>query len=319
MNPVLSIIVPVYNVENYLTQCVDSILNQPFSDFELILIDDGSPDNCGAICDDYASQDNRVIVIHKNNGGLSSARNAGIDIATGAYLSFIDSDDFISEDYYQANMAYLLSHPWIDMTIMQVCYFDNKKNIINKNVEQEYLGNFISVGYLFSNDYICSSWINIYKKEVFDSIRFPNGKIFEDGYILPEIASVIKNIFVSKDGIYFYRQRENSIMRKMRSEKDWQDILESHLRMLDYAYQYPDSHMRFIRRYKNFSLAMIKAINELPNGNFEEYINKFQIYNFSVNEMTKAGVSFFEFIRLYTTKKFGFKFMAYIYTILGKR
>jgi glycosyltransferase involved in cell wall biosynthesis len=97
----ISIIVPVYDVEKYLKKCVDSILNQTFKDFELILVDDGSPDNSGAICDQYAEKDSRVRVIHKENGGLSDARNAGIEVARGKYLGFVDSDDFVNEDMYK--------------------------------------------------------------------------------------------------------------------------------------------------------------------------------------------------------------------------
>lgn len=94
----ISIIVPIYKVERYLKRCVDSILNQTFTDFELILVDDGSPDNCGRICDEYAEKDNRIYVIHKENGGLSDARNAGLDYATGQYIIFVDSDDFVEPD-----------------------------------------------------------------------------------------------------------------------------------------------------------------------------------------------------------------------------
>lgn len=99
--PKISIIVPVYNVEKYLEKCVRSILAQTFTDFELILVDDGSPDSSGAMCDQFAEQDQRVKVIHKENGGLSDARNAGIEIATGEYLGFVDSDDYIADDMYE--------------------------------------------------------------------------------------------------------------------------------------------------------------------------------------------------------------------------
>lgn len=100
MIPLLSVIVPVYNVEKYLTRCIDSILNQTFSNFELILIDDGSPDRCGEICDTYVQKDARIVVIHKENGGVSSARNKGLDIAKGKYLTFVDSDDDIARTYF---------------------------------------------------------------------------------------------------------------------------------------------------------------------------------------------------------------------------
>lgn len=99
--PKISIIVPIYNVEKYIEKCIQSILNQTFSDFELILVNDGSTDSCGEICDKYKKLDDRIIVIHKVNGGLSSARNAGIDIARGEYIGFIDSDDYIHEKMYE--------------------------------------------------------------------------------------------------------------------------------------------------------------------------------------------------------------------------
>ena len=105
--PKVSVIVPVYKVESYLRKCVDSILGQSFSDFEVILVDDGSPDNCGAICDDYATRDQRVKVIHKINGGLSDARNVGLDAAIGQYICFVDSDDWIEQDLLKDNVAVL--------------------------------------------------------------------------------------------------------------------------------------------------------------------------------------------------------------------
>ena len=99
MKPLISVIVPIYKVEKYLTICVDSLLRQSYGNLEIILVDDGSPDECPAICDQYQNKDNRIKVIHKKNGGLSDARNAGLDIAQGEYVAFVDSDDFIDEDY----------------------------------------------------------------------------------------------------------------------------------------------------------------------------------------------------------------------------
>ena len=99
--PKVSIVVPIYNVEKYLEQCIDSIINQTLKEIEIILVDDGSPDNCPQICDDYVKKDSRIKVVHKTNGGLSSARNAGIEIATGDYIGFVDSDDYIELDMYE--------------------------------------------------------------------------------------------------------------------------------------------------------------------------------------------------------------------------
>ena len=100
-NPLISVVIPIYKVEKYLCECVDSVINQTYTNLEIILVDDGSPDNCPAICDDYASKDSRIKVIHKENGGQSSARNAGIKIAKGEYISFIDSDDYVSPVYIE--------------------------------------------------------------------------------------------------------------------------------------------------------------------------------------------------------------------------
>lgn len=312
-DPSLSIIVPIYNVEDYIEVCIDSILNQRYADFELILVNDGSTDKCGEICDDFAIKDKRVIVIHKENGGLSSARNAGLDIARGKYLSFIDSDDFISEDYYQPNMEYLLFHPQTDMIVMQVCYYDNMENYVKINIAKEYLNNYDVVSYLFSMDYICSAWINIYKREVFEKIRYPEGKIFEDGYVLPKIASKINNLFLSSKGIYYYRKRNDSIMRKKRTEQNWNDILTSHIKMLDYAYIYPDNRLRFLERYQGFSLALIYAMIEYPNESFQEFIEKFQKYEYNLKQLFKIKASLKDKIKLYVLKIFGFKAMVKIY------
>ena len=101
MKDLITIVVPVYKVEQYLDKCVNSIINQTYKNLEIILVDDGSPDNCGKMCDEYAKNDNRIVVIHKENGGLSDARNAGIEIAKGKYISFIDSDDYVTEDYVE--------------------------------------------------------------------------------------------------------------------------------------------------------------------------------------------------------------------------
>lgn len=110
MEKCVSVIVPIYNVEPYLKRAVDSIIDQTYSRLEIILVDDGSPDSCGKICDDYAKKDNRIKVIHKANGGLSDARNAGLDIATGDYIAFVDSDDYIAEDFVKTLLAELEKH-----------------------------------------------------------------------------------------------------------------------------------------------------------------------------------------------------------------
>ena len=136
--PLFSIIIPVYNVEKYLNKCVDSVLNQTFTDFEVILVDDGSPDNCPAICDSYAEKDKRVRVIHKQNGGLICARKSGLEAARGDYIGFVDSDDWIEENMYEL-FADMIKKYSPDMVLSDF-YFDRGKEIINSEqlFEQEF-------------------------------------------------------------------------------------------------------------------------------------------------------------------------------------
>lgn len=217
-NPILSIIVPVYKVERYLCKCIDSILNQPFGDFELILVDDGSPDRSGKICDEYAVKDSRIIVLHKENGGLSSARNAGLDMATGEYIHFIDSDDYISNDLYAENIPLLLKDATIDILVFPM-YFDEGGKLIKYEIP-----NLVPEAHLYNKQdfYALMSHggdgvigfipQNIYNKKLFQNVRFKEGMLFEDCYIQCFLLEEIKHMFISDKGQYFYVQREGSIL-----------------------------------------------------------------------------------------------------------
>lgn len=174
--PLFSIIVPVYNVEKYINKCVDSILSQTFEDFELILVDDGSPDNCPAICDNYAEKDSRVKVIHKQNGGLINARKSGLEITNGEYIGFVDGDDWIEPDVYSL-FAQMIEKYSPDMVLSDF-YFDDENKLINSNqlFEQEFydkndLKNKLYPKMLFSGLYYKFSvnpccWSKVYKKEL---------------------------------------------------------------------------------------------------------------------------------------------------------
>jgi len=315
--PTLSVIVPIYNVEEYLEQCIESILNQPYTDFELILVNDGSPDNCGAICDVYALKDERIKVIHKVNGGLSSARNAGIDIAQGEYLSFIDSDDFVSDDYYQMNMEYLLTHPQTNILILQVCHYDNNKNEVVINEKKELIGRNDIVNFMMSMDYIGAAWINIYKKDIFNELRYPEGRIFEDGFILTEIIEKASVVYITNIGVYYYRKRDNSIMQKKKTIDNWYDILSTHSKQLDYCYVIPDNKKLFLGKYKACYLALIHAYIEYPDGFFQEYKEKFQSYKYNFLQLLQGLNSFTTIVKLFVVKSVGFDKMIEVYKFFG--
>lgn len=208
--PKLSVIVPVYNVEQYIHKCVDSILSQTYADFELILVNDGSPDNCGKICDEYASKDNRVKVIHKQNGGVSEARNIGLDAVTGEYISFIDPDDWIDKDMYEQTLGYMANN---DLDI--VC-FDVEEVRTNKSfVRYKYAGNksFTSYEALYEIliDGIDNSPCNkIYKKYTWEGVRFPVGRRFEDVATIYKTFHNAKTVGYMRKAYYHYFRREGS-------------------------------------------------------------------------------------------------------------
>jgi len=233
----LSIIVPVYNVEPYLHRCVDSILAQTFQDFELILVDDGSPDGCPAICDAYAQADSRVRVIHKSNGGLSDARNAGLDIARGEYIGFVDSDDHISPTMYQRLLELVLrNHADIAATGYIEVLPDGREVSRSHQLETELLlsrADFID-NFFPDNKRIIAAcvWNKVYRKQIFSDLRFPAGRIYEDSFLQLPILDRCKTVVVSTEHDYYYQiKRPGSIMNSKFSQKYFLNmdfILEQH-------------------------------------------------------------------------------------------
>lgn len=231
--PKLSIIVPVYNVEKYLRKCVDSILNQTLVDFEVILIDDGSPDNCGKICDEYAKKDNRVRVIHKENGGLSSARNRGINIAKGKYITFVDSDDFLGVDNAYEEMITELEKNSCKVAVGKSKYFYEDTNTI---VSMERYEKIFDEKKISVKKYLIESIRNsriyvpvcfyIYDREFLkrEKIFFEEGIYHEDELFSNRALLRCNEIILYSNYMYVYRQREGSIIRNSNKEKICKDI-----------------------------------------------------------------------------------------------
>lgn len=211
MKPLISIIVPVYKVEDYLIRCVDSITNQTYKNIEIILIDDGSPDNSGKICDELRKKDNRIVVIHKTNGGQSEARNKGLDIAKGEYIGFVDSDDYIEENMFETllDIAEREKADIVSGKIKKI-FKNNKYEIIedHKSIEN-YSGNDALVELLKGKitDYIYNK---IYKKEIWNNIRFPEGKILEDMDVMYLLIEKANKVSCTNKTEYYYVFRENS-------------------------------------------------------------------------------------------------------------
>ncbi len=226
--PELSIIVPVYKVEPYLPKCIDSILAQTFTDFELILIDDGSPDRCGEICDEYAAKDSRIVVIHQENKGVSAARNAGLDIAKGEYIGFVDSDDWIEKTMYKR----LISIMQADDTDIAICGCKQRKE------SGEFLYNdFFNEG-SYNHDQLLRAmisipnpiggvlWNKLFKRRIIGSLRFcENMKNCEDGLFIVQTLVETKSGKKIPDPLYNVVQRDLSASRSGNVQQVYHTVL----------------------------------------------------------------------------------------------
>lgn len=216
MNDLISVIVPIYNVEPYLHKCVDSILNQTYKNIEIILVDDGSTDSCGEICDSIANKDKRIIVIHKENGGLSDARNAGIEILKGKYVTFIDSDDWVEPTYVE-QLYKLIAENDADLAVCDFYCIDSENHIYNSpstDGEVFVWNREEAVSMLLSgNKMSTSAWAKLYKSKYFveKEIRYPKGKLYEDIPVTYKILLEADKIVFGNYALYNYFIRQQSI------------------------------------------------------------------------------------------------------------
>lgn len=284
MSPKISIIVPVYNVEKYLRRCVDSILCQTYENIEIILVNDGATDSSPAICDEYLKKDKRVKVIHKQNGGLSSARNAGLDIATGDFIGFVDSDDFIAEDMYESLLREISGDKLNVANCMYVRYYDSGETSPSRVVhicdEEVKSIDFFKKLLLHTGDMsVCSK---LFPKEVIGNTRFPVGKLNEDLIFIVEIIEKAEKIkFIGKVGYYYY-VREGSISSKY--GKSFIDMQKNALWILDLVKEkYPDLKIFALRFALYQNMAYLLAVPKSEAGKHNDtYISavKFLQKNF---------------------------------------
>lgn len=213
MGDKISVIVPIFRVEDYLYRCVDSIINQTYTNLEIILVDDGSPDNCPTICDEYTAKDSRIRVVHKKNGGLSDARNTGLEIATGEYISFIDSDDWIDINMYELMLNNIKKYD-ADIVTSNINYI--YENQVNKKYNENKIVVFeteAAMKELIQDGLVQAVvWNKLYRKKLLEGILFEKGKCNEDEFFTYKILARSKKIVYSPLPLYNYRQRNTSIM-----------------------------------------------------------------------------------------------------------
>jgi len=232
----ISVIVPVYKVEDLLPRCVDSILRQSYTALEIILVDDGSPDRCPEICDDFAARDPRVRVIHQHNAGLSAARNSGLDIARGAYVTFVDSDDWIHDDFIKHLVSASERHP-----LATVC--GAFVRAVDESAVTGYTpGEFVltvpeALSAMNTQVRLMTAWGKLYPISLFDTIRFPVGRLHEDEFVVYKLYDRSDVVVMTDLGVYYYWVRRDSIMGMHRRNPlaltDNLDALEERARYLD--------------------------------------------------------------------------------------
>lgn len=274
VNILISIVVPVYKVKEYITDCISSILQQSYPYFELILVDDGSPDNCGEICDQFALQDKRIYVIHKQNGGLSDARNAGINVAKGEYITFVDSDDFLHQDYLK-QMIDMAESTHAD--IIQCGFTSDKESLGAYPFSQEKVCSFSSEEALHDllrmNTVQVNAWAKLYKTDLFHGIRYPYGRINEDNLTTYKlILAAHSSVVCSNQNLYFYRVNPESIMHSSFSAKRY-EILSFADEIKDYLGNNVQKYETDIE-YNEMRLAF-RLYNEcVRSGMYKQYISQ---------------------------------------------
>ena len=280
-HPLITIIVPVYNVQNYLARCVSSVMSQPYRHLEIILVDDGSPDECPRMCDEYARQDSRVKAVHKSNGGLASARNAGLDAMHGDYVYFVDSDDWIESDTVAVLLERMERHD-VDVamggTIVDVDDGTSHPYAFDQVLQTKvYRREEALHGFLYHEGLASSAWGKLYRASLFEGehrLRFPDGLNSEDYYLLAHLFNRMTNgLYVElKPPLYHYCQRADSICTTTEIDAHTFDKIVIADKCTSYLEQagYPDTHalnyFRMMGRYdvlyslfsKNADLSMIR-------------------------------------------------------------
>lgn len=274
MGNLISIIVPVYNVEKYLERCINSITNQTYKNIEIILVDDGSKDNSGKICDELKQKDSRIKVIHKENGGLSDARNAGLKIASGEYVGFVDSDDYIENDMFET--MYNLTQKY-NAEISIVSFYELYKGKVigvrdSKNLEE--LNKIDAIKELLIDTKIQSyAWNKLFKRELFEGIEFPTNKNFEDIATTLLLFEKAKKVVLLEEPKYFYVRRDDSIVgtRNYKTYKDYLEVIYNKYFYLDGKYKEIDLYNAY-----NFVINMIWVYTIIVAFDLDELYEEFE-------------------------------------------
>ena len=282
----ISVIVPIYNVEKYLDKCILSIINQTYKNLEIILVNDGSNDNCGNICDYYKKIDNRIVVNHKMNEGISSARNVGIDQAKGKLICFVDSDDYLESNYIEELKKNMNKYD-SDISVCNYYYIKKKKKKIKCKVPND-----ISFVLTDKKIYDCMhnkyeglcvyAWNKLYKKEVFNNLRYPKNQIYEDSYILCEILDKVNKVSYTLKPLYNHVYRNDSIINTFKINHF--NKIDALNKRIDFLYQ--KKYYDLVLKEKNYKMYSI-IINLSKMKRYK--IRDKEIYNKYYKELVETN------------------------------
>jgi len=304
-NPLISIIIPIYKVEDYIRRCIDSIVSQTYKNLEIILVDDGSPDNCGNICEEYSLKDKRIKVIHKKNGGLSSARNFGLDIASGEYIGFVDSDDWIENDMYESLYNAIIFHKADISVCGRYIASGNKITTISDSEKAEVFTRCEALSELVLDEYSGMknfAWDKLYKKELFDNVRYPEGKCYEDIFTTYKLFSLTNKIVDIKSPKYYYLMREDSICGSNTPSK---------------RFDYFEANMECLEFIKNLEPKLADICDKQMFNRLEFCLNDILLLDFEKNDYTSEINDILaklqeKYLSLKNSKQMGLKQKAYL-------
>ncbi len=268
--PLISVIVPVYKAEKYLDRCVNSIINQTYKNLEIILVDDGSPDESGKMCDLFAEKDSRIKVIHKENGGQSSARNVALDIMTGDYVGFVDSDDWIEKDMFSCLYSLVEEHgAEIAVCGVQCDWSSGKTTFFNSNYPKEKeIEHWTKIDALrelpLNNKITNAPWNKLFERRIFDGLRMREGSVFEDFEIMPKCVERADKIVYNPIPMYHYIMTEESTTRGTFQEKRFVEAEISREIVQRYRENYPELMGYVNARHVEIYLSLIYASAKSP-------------------------------------------------------
>lgn len=313
MNPKISVVVPIYNVEKYLNQCVESLLEQNYDNYDILLIDDGSSDDSGRISDEFEKKNSIIKAYHKKNGGLSDARNYGLRKSNADYVCFVDSDDIVEKDYLSSMMNNLLTNN-VKIAACGMCrlYDDGTKEKINiSNIKQKYKGQEAQKYLNIEGYYNVSACNKLFKKELFNTLQFPFGKKSEDWRIMYLLIEIAGDIYFDSSVKYLYRQRMGSITKNTTVNTD---AIEAATEVLEY-YKKKNWNIAIPFACQSLVLAMIGVYNAyLCRDDKLYYLNKIRTQVRKVYpQMSRKNLSKIRTVQIYM-----FIYLPFLYDICFK-